>query len=400
MSFRLRTKKHKKFLSSHQAKFVTCAKLGQPVWTPRRYDQLSEEGYQKNVIVYRAVTLIARSIAGVSWILYGGKHQLDSHGLLRLLNCPSPNQAGSALLESLVSHYLLSGNAYLEAVYPRRNSDVPVELHALRPDRMRIIPGRRGMPCAYVYRVNESERSIGVDPVTNKSPILHLKNFHPLNDWYGMSPIEAAARAIDQHNAVGSHNLALLQNGGRPSGALQIRSQQPMTEEQRESLRQDLNEGYQGTGNSGRILILEGDFDWKEMGLSPKNMDFLEGKNVTAREIAQAFGVPPILVGVPGDATYANYREARYHLWEETILPLMELITAELNQWLVPQFGEDLRLDFDKEAIPSLVRRRESLWERLNQADFLTPNEKRAAVGYGPLPGGDGFSMEQESPHA
>ena len=140
--------------------------------------------------------------------------------------------------------------------------------------------------------------------------------------------------------------------------------------------------------------MLEGDFEWKEMGLSPKDLDFIEGKNLSAREISQAFGVPPMLAGVPGDATFANYREARFHLWEDTILPLLEFLVAEFNLWLTPYFGENLRLGYDTDAIPALAQRREAAWSKIAQADFLTLNEKRQAVGYGPVVDGDVLRRE------
>lgn len=364
--------------------------LGHPQWTPRRYDSLAEEGYHKNVIVNRCVTLIARGIASVPWLLYRGEHEIDTHPLLTLLNSTSPRQAGSAFMEAVVSYLLLSGNTYIEAVLNGNQS--PTELYTLRPDRMRIIPGLGGVPRAFEYTVNGRSKRLPVDPVTGQSCILHLKLFNPLNDWYGMSPIEAAAASIDQHNAVGHHNLALLQNGGRPSGAFLIRPSPHMpslTDTQREILRQDLREVYEGTRNAGRILVLEGDFEWREMGLSPKDLDFVEGKNLSAREIAQAFSVPHMLAGVPGDATFANYREARFHLWEDTILPLLEFLVAEFNLWLVPFFDKDLRIYYDADAIPALAPRREASWNKIATADFLTINEKRQAVGYTPLAEGD-----------
>ena len=96
-----------------------------------------------------------------------------------------------------------------------------------------------------------------------------------------------------------------------------------------------------------------------------------------------------MLAGVPGDATFANYREARFHLWEDTILPLLEFLVAEFNLWLTPYFGENLRLGYDADSIPALAPRREAAWSKIAQADFLTINEKRQAVGYGPLNGAD-----------
>ncbi|MBY0501462.1 MAG: phage portal protein [Alphaproteobacteria bacterium] len=361
----------------------------QPLWTPRQYESLAEEGYQKNIIVYRCVSLIARGIGSVSWKLYKGDSRLDTHPLLTLLYHPNPQQGLSRFMEALTAYFLLAGNVYIEAVIPERE---PLELYLLRPDRVRIVPGSTGIPEAFDYTLGGRSVRIPVEPVNGRSRILHIKSFNPLHDWYGMSPIEAAAHAIDQHNAVAGHNLSLLQNGGRPSGALLFKSDsgyESLTDEQRHRLRDDIRAVYEGMQNAGRIMVIEGDFEWKEMGLSPKDLDFIEGKYLSAREIAQVYGVPPMLVGVPGDATFANYKEARYHLWEDTILPHLEMIKGELTKWLGTFFEEGLYLDYDTDSIPALAPKRETLWSKLEKASFLTVNEKRALIGYSPIPNGD-----------
>lgn len=375
--------------TSGHANMLAMGSVGKPVFTPRYYEQLADEGYQRNVIVFRCVNLIARGLGSVPWLLYrnGSDQELEQHPLLNVLNCPCPQQAGSAFMESVVSHLLLSGNAYVEAVLDNYGVQ---ELYALRPDRMRIIAGPSGIE-AYEYSVGAHKKLYKVD-ANGKCPILHIKLFHPLHDWYGLSPIEAAACSIDQHNAVSNHNLALLQNGGRPSGAFIIKPSNhsaPLTEQQRNQLREDITHLYEGGKNAGRILMMEGDFSWQDMGLSPKDLDFISGKSVSAREICQAFGVPPILAGIPGDATFANYREARFHLWEDTILPLLDHLVAEMNLWLTPYFGEGLRLGYDHDSIAALSPKRETTWAKIATADFLTINEKRHAVGYSPIVGGD-----------
>lgn len=370
--------------------YVAYNFLKQAVWTPRDYQQLADEGYQKNVIVYRCVNLITRGISSIPWLLYQDDDEVESHPILDLLNRPSPRQAGSTFIESIIGHLLLSGNAYIQAVFNGLNQ--PCELYPLRPDRMKVIPHETGDVRGYEYTVDGIRTYFDCDPEKGPVPVLQLKNFHPLNDWYGMSPIEAAARSIDQHNVVAEHNLSLLQNGGRPSGALMFRPAQhhsSLTDTQRQSLREDIRNIYEGSTNAGKVLVLEGDFDWKEMGLSPKDLDFIEGKNLSAREIAQSFGVPPILVGIPGDATFANYKEARYHLWEDTIIPLFESVVAELNMWICSFFGSGFRISYDLDSIPALALRREAIWSKISEANFLTINEKRQAVGYSPIPDGD-----------
>ncbi len=376
--------------TSRMAPLIMGSHKGNPIWTPRRYDALAEEGYHKNVIVYRCVNLIARAMGSVPWLLYerdkeGNEREIYQHPILDLLHHPSLLQGGSAFIEDVVSYLLLSGNTYIEAVY--NDLGAPIELYALRPDRMTVVPGDGGEIAAYEYRVGGNVKRVVV-PSSGPSPILHIKLFHPLHDYYGLSPLEAAASSIDQHNQVGSHNLSLLQNGGRPTGALMLKEQN-LSPDQRESLREDLRRLYQGGENAGKIMILEGDFEWKEMGLSPKDLDFVEGKNISAREIAQAFGVPSILVGIMGDATYSNYKEARLHLWEDTILPLLEFMTVELSTWLAQSFEGNLVLRYNTDEIPALAEKREQHWDKIMRADFLTLNEKRQEVGYPPIENGD-----------
>jgi HK97 family phage portal protein len=328
--------------------------------------------------------MIAHNLASVQWLMPNTWTPELQQYWQTLLDRPNPLQSRENFMETLVSTLLLSGNAYVEAV--RDDAENVTELYVLRPDRIQIEPGVYGLPKAYIYEVEGKKRRIPVDPETGRSSILHLKLFHPNNDWYGLSPLQAAALAIDQYNAVGHHNLTLLENGGRPTGALIMKQGDhalPLTEEQRENLKEELAAAYGGSQRAGKMMVLEGDMEWKEMGLSPKDLDFLHGKFMSAREIAQAFGVPPMLVGVPGDATFANYKEARFHLWEDTILPLLNRLMADFSGWLLPYAAEGFFYDLEK--ISALAVRRDGVWERLKYADYLTTDEKRAALGYGPL---------------
>ncbi len=162
-----------------------------------------------------------------------------------------------------------------------------------------------------------------------------------------------------------------------------------LSDSQFERLKQELEQTYQGAMNAGRPLLLEGGLDWKAMSLSPKDMDFMEAKHAAAREIALAFGVPPMLLGIPGDNTYANYQEANRVFWRATVLPLANRAACALTQWLAPVFGPDVRLRVDTDRIEALSADRAALWERVTNAPFLTVNEQRAAVGYGAIAGGD-----------
>lgn len=374
--------------SSRNCAFMTYDSFSEPVWMSQNYASLSNEGYQKNIIVYRCVNLISKSISSVRLVVYDNDHELCQHPLVDLLNNPNPGQSKSTFLESVIGSLLISGNAYINVICNDENT--PCELYNLRPDRVSVIAGKGGIVESYKYCVNGKSFLLQSNEDLSKSSVIHLKLFNPLDDFYGLSPICAAAKSIDQHNAVSGHNLSLLQNGGRPSGCLMVKNAEyELSNEQRVELKEKIQEAYQGTMNSGKIMILEGDFEWKEMGLSPKDMDFIAGKKLSAREISQAYGVPPILVGIEGDATFSNYKEARFHFWEDTILPMLDYVINEFNMWLSKRYGKDLLIKYDEDSIAALTPKREKLWKKISSASFLTLNEKRQALGYSPIDGLD-----------
>lgn len=366
---------------------ISMQRLGNAVWTDRNYKDFADEGYRKNIIAFRAMNEVSISISQINWQLYTtdadrNRKEIINHAVKDLLRRPNEQQGGSAFFEALAGFYQIAGNAYIETVGP--DNKPPLELYALRPDRMKITPGKYG-PAGYVYSVNGND----VKWAAEDNNILHIKTFNPTDDWYGLSPMEAAAFSIDIHNAALEWNKSLLDNRCQPSGAVMYEPKDgvaTLSEEEYQRLKQDIDEKFSGSKNAGRPLLLEGGLKWVEMGLSPQDMDYINSKHVTARDICLAYGVPPMLIGIPGDSTYSNMKEARLALWEQTVLPLAYKIRDELNNWLMPKFGEGLELDIDEDSITALSLRRDQLYERLQKADFLTIPEKRVAAGYSEEP--------------
>ncbi len=360
---------------------------GRPVWTPRNYKELSEESYEKNVVAFRAIKEISDCVGSVPFNLFSGplgnRKEIVTHPLLDLLSRPNPQQSRNQFLASVAGHLLISGNSWIEKVAPR--SRVPRELWTKRPDRMKVIPGEKGVPAAYEFSIGQGEVvTWPVNQMNGRSDIIHIKTFHPTNDWYGMSAIEAAAFSVDQHNESGKWNMWRLQNDGRPSGAFVIdpKAGIGLGDEEYQRLKAQIDDMVSGPQNAGRPLLLEGGADWKEMGLNAVDMDWMQGRFAAARDVAMAFGMPPQMLGIPGDNTHRNMEEARLWLWEQTIIPLLDFILSDLNWWLAPLFGEDLTLAFDLDEVPALVSRRHVLWDKVTNSDFLTVDEKREAVGY------------------
>lgn len=359
---------------STTAPLIALHQAGRPQWTPRNYAALAQEGFASNAIGYRAVRMIVEAAGSLPWLLYDGDREIAAHPLLELLKKPNPGQPGREFGEQLYGFLLVAGNAYVEKV---AIDGAPRELHALRPDRVKAVASSNGWAEAYDYSVN------GQSVRLPRETVLQLRLFNPLNDHYGMSPLEAAQRAIDTHNAAGAWNKAMLDNSARPSGALVYAAADGhLTTEQFERLKKELEDSYQGAANAGRPMVLEGGLDWKEMGYSPKDMEYSAAKDGAAREIALAFGVPPMLLGIPGDNTFANFMEANRSFWRQTVLPMASRMAEAMTGFLCEG---NLRLAHDLDQVEALSADREALWARVGKAEFLTADEKRQAVGYGAM---------------
>lgn len=365
---------------------IAFNRLGAPAWTPRNYAALARQGYERNVIAYRCVRLTAEAAASAPLGVAEGGRPMTEHPLLSLLTRPNPEQSGAELFESFYGFLQTAGNAYLEAV---SLDDAPRELYALRPDRMKARMGRAGWPDAYEYAAGERKVVFRqAQDGAAVSPILHLKLFHPSNDYYGLSPLEAAAASVDLHNAASAWNKSLLDNAARPSGALVYKGPEGaenLNAEQFERLKSELEDAYQGSVNAGRPLVLDGGLEWRSMSLSPADMDFIEAKHAAAREIALAFGVPPMLLGIPGDNTYSNYREANLAFWKQTVLPLVKKTAAALSRWFAPVYPH-ASIVCRVGEIEALSAERDALWDRVARAAFLSDEEKRSLLGLPPRP--------------
>jgi HK97 family phage portal protein len=368
---------------------IALSLMGAPRWSGRDFPALAREGVMGNAVAYRCVRMIAEGAAGVPWLLYDGAREVESHPLLDLLASPNPHEEGSVLFERWYAFLECAGDSYLEAA---SIGDEVRELYVLRPDRLSVVADARGWPAAYDYKLGGRTTRIYRDAATGFMPVLHASLFHPLDDHYGLSPILAAANAVDVHNAGAAWTKALLDNAARPSGALIYKGPEgapSLTDDQFQRLKRELEDAYQGASNAGRPMVLEGGLDWRAMSYSPADLDFSRTRDVAAREIALAFGVPPMMLGIPGDNTYANYREANLVFWRQTVLPLVARTARALTKWLAPRFGPSLRIGYDADAVEALALERETVWDRLTAASFLTTNERRAAAGYSPVEGGD-----------
>lgn len=344
---------------------------------PASYEAQLRAGVIGNPVAQRAMRLVSEG-AGACALKVGG---VDGEAAARIGALVARASAGQGLIETLASHVLLHGNGYVQVIAGA--DGMPAELFALRPERVSVEADARGWPAAYLYRVGESVTRLSPEDGAGRTSLLHIRALHPLDDHYGLGCVGAAAGAVAIHNAATVWNKALLDNAARPSGALVYSAGGgTLTEEQFRRLKEELEENFSGAANAGRPMVLDGGIDWKAIAMSPREMDFIEARHAAARDIALAFGVPPMLLGIPGDNTYANLAEANRALWRQTLVPLVVRVSQELSLWLGPAFeGAEVVPDFDE--VEALAEDRAALWARVAGADFLSDAEKREMVGVG-----------------
>lgn len=413
-------------LKQSQVNRVIMMGLGlsqQPLEHPN-YEKLSQEAYERNVTVFACINAIMKALSSISWVLmkrvprgapkrvmtqptwtkaytkHGPRQALvrkallqtevEAHPLLTLLERPNKLQGQADYLQQLAGYFLISGNSYEEFIARNTKPALPEEMFVLRPDRMKVLPNtpelRRKYP-ELANQVDELELLLGYsytvgsrEQVFPLNAILHRKAFHATNDFYGLSPLAAAARAYRTDNLAADWNFALIRNEARPSGTLI--APQTVTDETYERIKNEIKESFTGAGAAGMPLFLEGGLEWTPLGLTPLELDWLAGRKYSRVEICSVFNVPPEMVGDSEHKTYNSFPEARLSFWMEAVLPLADCIRDSYNSVLVPRFGDNLFLDYDRDQIDAIQEDQNKLWLRIGQATHISVNEKRLATGY------------------
>jgi HK97 family phage portal protein len=371
------------------------------VWPDRNYDNFAKETYLKNVISFRCVDMISKSVAMVKWKLMekqkdGYKIEIVNHPLIDLMYRPNPTQGWTIFCKGLISYLTMAGNSYIRRIAPITGirKGIPIQMDLLRPDRVKVLIATNGDVVGYEYSYTSTigsgsyTKQYMIDPKTGKSDVLQMKLFNPVDDYYGAAITESVAREVDTQNASTEWNKKLLDNEARPG--MVITYNKNLSDDQFYRLENQINAKYSGSRNAGKNLILEGAEGAKVdlYGFSPSEMDFIQGNQELCRRIASGYGVPSQLIGIAGDNTYANYEQAREAFWDETVIFYLDFLKTELNNWFFEK-GSNIELCYTLDGIPAYASRQNMLWDRAKTSDFITINEKREMVGYEKIEGGD-----------
>lgn len=337
------------------------------------------EGYQHNVIVYRAIREVVEATKAIKVELFQGDELLTDHPALDLLNRPNPWQAYEEWLSEMMVNRLLFGETFCVGTPEGQFA----ELWPLNPIDMEVKPGVHGLPRAYCHRKGKSEQYFKVDQVTGESEVFYLKTYNPDNYWRGQSPLMAASLSADTHNAGSRWNYSLLKNSARPSGLVRFKGGYPAGEAI-QRMREYFKAALSGERNAGEIPMLADDAEFVELSKSPMDMDFSNTMKEMAKYIASAFGVPLPLID--NDAsTFNNLEQAKERLYTDTAIPIMSEFMGGLSSWLLPRYGEDLHFKLDLDSISALEGNRQKMFDRAVLAfekGVLTREESRTMMGF------------------
>jgi len=346
------------------------------LWSRSRKTSMDKAMSVYNSWVYAAVRAIAEELAKTSFRLFqvnkdGVHEEIFDHELLDLLDGVNPFQTGYELRYLTASHLELTGNSYWLLDGVEKDTDKPKAIFLLNPRYTNPVPAP--LPefiKGYSY-------SIDGKTVTYKpAQILHLKYPDPNDPYQGIGTVQAIIDWIESDNFASEVNLNYFKNGARLGGLLS--SENAITDAQMKVLRASFENLYKGAGNAYRVAVLPKGVKYDEASSNPKDMDFANLQQVMRDKILAGFRVPKtILGGSESETNRATAETSNYVFAARTIKPKMEMIVQQLNEFLVPRYGDNLYLDFVDPVPEDKVQKIEEMKAAVALQPVMSVNEAR-----------------------
>ncbi|NCA74374.1 MAG: phage portal protein [Gammaproteobacteria bacterium] len=351
---------------------------------PQSWSGRTTEGYEGNPYVFKCINTRAKAVSYVRPIAYDkkGDELPEDHPLVRLLAHPNPSQSGAEFVHTIEYHIAMMGNAFILPIVSKVKGGV-MEMHLIRPDLVSYMDSNNIFAPVASWTVQTGEGMLELPP----EGLIHIHTMPGRDNVLGAPPLQAAGLSIAQQNVAREWNRSILDNGGKPT--LAVTTPATMTREDFDDASSRLREGYAGAQNAGKIMLFDGGKDAKELGLSPLDMDWSAGMQISAKEIAIAMEVPPEKVGDSANKTYSNMQEANREFATSFVDPECNLIWSPIGRALSKHYTDLGRLSYDRAMIPGIKDDETAVMATLNNVNYLTLNEKREALGYEPITGGD-----------
>lgn len=358
---------------------------------PQDYKAYGKNGYNKDELIYACIRELANAAVEPRYFIEGYNRdnepfEVPNSPLGDLLYKPNTTQDLYELVDQMIVHLYVSGNAYL--FKERGQSGKIVQVYLLRPDRVSIKSTEKDGVIGYEYDVEGSTYTIPL------SDIQHLKlGVNPNNDLYGLSPLTVLASTINLDLSMTQYAKAFFTNAGVPSGMLKLKKRLT-TQEEANTIRSRWRSQFSTPSNYNSLAILDEDATYEPLSTTPADMAMRDLSDKVETRICMAFGIPPIVIGTNvglARSTYSNYKEARRSFWDETMIGLINKITRFLNYAIADEYPGNEKIAIDYAQVRSLLDDKDSLTTRINTqftSGIITLNEARENLGYDPIEDG------------
>jgi HK97 family phage portal protein len=354
--------------------------------------------YLKVSPVFIATNMVSNAVADIDFVIHDKKRDeiIYNHPALDLINNPNPFIDGKLFINQLVSNYLLSGNAYIVKLMDGKAKTI--ELQVERSSDVSIM---KNVNDGYAnnYQTNQNNTAVYSRNVYNRffsqagNELIHLRNTNTLDDYkyIGVSFFAGCVNEINMYIASIMHNYNFIKSGANPSGLLTHKGDMPLTQEQAVALKQQIENTLKGSKNSGSVVVLGGDFDYKQTSQSIKDMDYQNLKEMIDRKIFQCLNIPVAKIQASA-MTYSNLDVVKYDFYDNAVLPVFNTVARFLTSKLLVDYkNPDLVFTCDKSAIETLEARKITNVVDTYKNGLITRNEARTQIGYEASQNGDNF---------
>lgn len=353
----------------------------QPIY--KEYDAATalEQGLKASYVAWKGLMFICKNVGSIPWFMErktaGGKwvRWPNSPGE-QLIENPNQFQSRQDLMQRWIMHLYMAGNGLVNKVRGSNRKGPPIELWTVEPDG--VFPRIDSIDYIkyYEYRAGLARYGGGNGKVIEVTDMMHIMFPDPQKPWWGLGPFQVMQKLLQVHGDQVDWWKVSFQNRAVPDGVFSVQSPS-ITDDQytsiRTRLREQLNETASGQAKARDFLILSGGTMWQQMSMSPVEMDWIDSSKLTREDILMVLGVLPPLVGILDNATLANIEVARLIFWQDHGLGLLDDFRTCLNRCLAPEFGENVRFNYDTSGVAVL---QESISDKMDDAKSLF------AIGY------------------
>mgnify|MGYP000259229976 CR=1 FL=1 len=373
---------------------ATRQRVGEQVKQPDRYSpsarQVTEDSALQVSAVWACTRLIAETIGSLPLNIFqlteDGREKAQDITLVSVLTRqPNARMTSQEWRETMALNLVLHGNAY--AVIDKNSRGQVISLWPLPAEQVRIEIPEDGEPIYYY------EHDKGISVYADAS-ILHIKLFG--NGLIGLSPLAYARNTIGLAAAAEDYSHHFYINGGKPSGVLTM--DQILNKDQREKIRANFKDMFEGSENSHRMMLLEAGAKYQQIQMNPDDLQMIQTRRFQLEDIARFFGVPSFLINDTEKTTTwgSGIEQMMIGFYQLNMRPYLTRFEQSMaKKLLTPEQRRTYIIEFNFEGLLRADSKgRSEYYSTMVNNGMMTRNEIRKRENLPRVEGGDDLTAQ------